>query len=56
MLGPGELDEAVFGQRGFPPGIEAALVGNRDLATRVAHHERELLCYRPWSSVTVRVS
>jgi hypothetical protein len=27
-----------------------------NLAARVAHHEPDLLCYRPWSSVTVRVA
>jgi hypothetical protein len=27
-----------------------------DLAARIAHHEPELLCYRPWSSVAVRAA
>jgi hypothetical protein len=26
------------------------------LVARVAHHEQELLCYRPWSSITVRAA
>jgi hypothetical protein len=34
----------------------AARAQGGELAARIAHHEPELLCYRPWSSVTVRAA
>ncbi len=34
----------------------AAKASSEDLSARVTHHEGELLCYRPWSSIKVRAA